>query len=493
MSNSSSGATALPALPKKLERGIDELNFAEFPVCLFSSNPVHVAESGKTLEFQDEIPDPQNPGKTLNRSVTVTGTDKWGLPTVLDDWVILGLLQLAKLQGFPKKLSFTRYHLLKLLGWGTNARDYNKLTECLRRIQGVQFTFEKAWWDGKANSWVSRTFNLYQDLEIYDAENSTTRPKPDICQTSFIFVCSSFEWSEFLHSNFMNRAVKGLNFHFVKSLRKPTAKRLFRFLDKRFYNKNRLEFDMHEFAEAHMGLRKGQKVGDIKRTLGSAIAELEEHGYLRPMPADERFPKIKRGVYRIIFEKGAFDPSIHETELEEIDQTATIHTKRVAQSMVDRGVSEKEALRISSAFADSLIRHHIDVFDWENSEGKKIPNPGGYLRTRIIENYTDPKGFIPRLERERLKEEKARKLERKAQALEQQQLNLEQEQERRAKRIEEYWVSLGAEERAAAEEEAIGKANRTQIDWMKRDGLLKQSTIQNLMDAYAEKQLAELK
>ena len=224
----------LPAIPKKMQRGVDKLNFAEFPICLFSSNPVHVAESRKTIEFQDEIPDPEIPGKTITRTVTITGTDKYGLPTALDDWVILGLFQMAKLQGFPKKLYFTRYHLLKLLGWDTNARDYNKLTLCLRRIQGVQFTFEKAWWDGKANSWVSRTFNLYQDLEIYEQEDSTTRPKPDVQQATFSFACSSFEWSEFLHSNFMNRAVKGLNFHFVKSLKKPTAKRLFRSLTNAF-------------------------------------------------------------------------------------------------------------------------------------------------------------------------------------------------------------------------------------------------------------------
>ena len=58
----------LPAIPEKINRGVDELNFAEFPICLFSTNPVHIAESGKTIEFTDEIPDPINPGKTISRS-----------------------------------------------------------------------------------------------------------------------------------------------------------------------------------------------------------------------------------------------------------------------------------------------------------------------------------------------------------------------------------------------------------------------------------------
>jgi len=476
----------LPAVPFKLRRGVDELNFAEFPICLFSSNPVHVAASGKTIEFQDEIPNPATPGTPITRTVTVTGTDKYGLPTALDDWVILGLFQMAKLQDFPERLNFTRYHLLKLLGWGTNSRDYRKLTECLRRIQGVQFTFEKAWWDGKAGSWVSRTFNLYQDLEIYEDENSTTRPKPNVRQATFSFACSSFVWSEFLHSNFLNRAVKGLNFHFVKSLSKPTAKRLFRYLDKHFYNRNRLDFDLHEFAVAHMGLRPGQKVGDIKRTLLGAISELEDCSYIKPLPPGERFPKVKRGRYRIVLEKGKFEPAQHE---EKLDSAVSHHARRVAQALQNRGVSDGESLRVASAFSETLIRHHIDVFDWEANQGKEFPNPGGYLRTRITENYTDPPGFIPRAERERLDQEKKEQVERKRQKREQQKAADETAEEERTQRIAAFWNSLSPDARKAAEAEAISSADRSQREWMKRGGLIKESTFKNLTDAYAEKRL----
>lgn len=477
---------ALPAVPAKLESGVDELNFAEFPVCFFGSNPAHISASDKTLEFQDEVPDPANPGKTVTRTVTVSGTNKYGLPTVLDDWVILGLFQMAKLQDFPKKLYFTRYHLLKLLGWGTNARDYNKLTESLRRIQGVQFNFEKAWWDGRAKSWVSRTFNLYQDLEIYEDENSTMRPKPDVRQSTFSFACSSFEWSEFLHSNFMNRALKGLNFHFVKSLKKPTTKRLFRFLDKRFYKRNRLEFDLHEFAEAHMGLRKGQKVGDIKRTLLTAICELENFGYLKRMTPDERFPKVRPGQYRVVLVKGEFDATQHESELEQLEVAeASAHTKRIAKALMDRGVSEREAFRLASASPDSLIMRHVDVFDWETEEGKKFPNPGGYLRARIMENYGIPPGFVPRAERERLaRQKKERTRAQRAQA-ERRQTDQEAVEAEREAKISKFWESLSPKEREEAEQKALARANRTQLNWINREGPLKQATMRNLLDAYA--------
>jgi hypothetical protein len=284
----------------------------------------------------------------------------------------------------------------------------------------------------------------------------------------------------------MNRAVKGLNFHFAKSLRKPTAKRLFRFLDKRFYNKKNLHFDLHDFAEAHMGLRKGQKVGDIKRTLTSAIKELEAYGYLKPLPSEERFPKLRRGQYRIVFQKGDFDPTQHEQVIEEHQEPTGLHAKRMVQALMERGVSENESKRIATAYSDTIITRHIDVFDWELEQGKNISNPGGYLRTRIKENLADPTGFIPRALRERQAKEKKDKLKQREFELELIASKRDDQERERAIRIANFWKSLGKSDRNKAEQEALSRANSMQRDWMKKDGALKDSVVKNLMDAYAE-------
>src|SRR3954447_18119982 len=81
-------AEALPARHGQ-QRYRDELNFAEFPIASVSDT---IAENQKTLEFSDEIFDPSS-GKPVTRTLTITAADKFGLPTALDDEVLLGLMQ----------------------------------------------------------------------------------------------------------------------------------------------------------------------------------------------------------------------------------------------------------------------------------------------------------------------------------------------------------------------------------------------------------------
>ena len=60
----------------------------------------------KTLVFEDKVFDRQH-GEVVTRKLTVTGSDAYGLPTAVDDEVLVALLQLTKLDGFrdPKVIS----------------------------------------------------------------------------------------------------------------------------------------------------------------------------------------------------------------------------------------------------------------------------------------------------------------------------------------------------------------------------------------------------
>jgi hypothetical protein len=61
--------------------GRDELNLAEFPLAALSNR---TADGQKTLEFKDTIFDRQA-GKLVERKLTVTAADKFGLPSAMDD------------------------------------------------------------------------------------------------------------------------------------------------------------------------------------------------------------------------------------------------------------------------------------------------------------------------------------------------------------------------------------------------------------------------
>jgi hypothetical protein len=74
---------------------------------------------------------------------------------------------------------------------------------------------------------------------------------------------------------------------------------MYRFLDKRFYTSAWLRMDLIEFACGHIGLTETRNVAVLKRRLAPALKELEEIGFIVPAGPEERYQKVKPGVWRI--------------------------------------------------------------------------------------------------------------------------------------------------------------------------------------------------
>src|SRR5438128_1634185 len=121
----------------------DEMNLAEIPMALLS----HRVEPGqKTITFTDTI---NIGGKPRERIVTVTGSDKWGLPTATDHDVVAGLLLLSYEQGFMSStVKFTPYSFIQKLGWSDKGQSYHRLKETLDRLTGVTIQTD-GWCDNK--------------------------------------------------------------------------------------------------------------------------------------------------------------------------------------------------------------------------------------------------------------------------------------------------------------------------------------------------------
>ena len=73
--------------------GRDELNLAEFPITLLADR---VPDGCKTLEFEDTVFD-QQANALVTRRLTITGSDRYGLPTAVDDEILVALIQLTKI------------------------------------------------------------------------------------------------------------------------------------------------------------------------------------------------------------------------------------------------------------------------------------------------------------------------------------------------------------------------------------------------------------
>lgn len=98
--------------------GRDEMNLAEFPLATLADR---APRGSKTLVYEDRIWD-RGQGQHRVRRLTISASDKFGLPTAIDDEVILGLVQLSKAAGFvDRQVRFSRYQLVQLLGWGAKA------------------------------------------------------------------------------------------------------------------------------------------------------------------------------------------------------------------------------------------------------------------------------------------------------------------------------------------------------------------------------------
>ena len=131
--------------------GRDEMNLTEFPLATLADR---APRGCKTLVFEYPIGDGDHAQSRVRR-LTISASDKYGLPTAIDDEVILGLVQVTKAAGFAdRRVRFSRYQLIRLLGWRDEGRSYRRLEQSLKRWLGVTLYYENAWRDNAQKRWV---------------------------------------------------------------------------------------------------------------------------------------------------------------------------------------------------------------------------------------------------------------------------------------------------------------------------------------------------
>jgi hypothetical protein len=361
----------------------DELNFAEFPLAALSDR---LPADMKTLVYSDTIYD-QGSRAPVTRTLTIAASDKYGLPTALDEEVILGLIQLTSEQKFTeRRVYFTRYELIKLLGWRDKGESYRRIDQSLRRWMGVTLYYEKAWWSREDQSWVSEHFHLLEQVSLLDRERRDRRREQG--GEGALAGKSFFVWNEVVWASFKAGYLKRLDFAFYKALATPISKRLYRFLDKRFYYRDALTFPLREFACEHIGLSKEYHTGEIKRRLRSAIEELERAGYIVPESPDRRFVKRARGEWEIVFGRQSRERQ-HKGAVPSLSPAQ----EKACRELVLRGIGEKKATQLAMKFDPERIAEKIALHDWlRQKDDRRMARPAGFLVRAIEEGYS-LKGF----------------------------------------------------------------------------------------------------
>ncbi|HZZ26695.1 MAG TPA: plasmid replication initiator TrfA [Pirellulales bacterium] len=361
--------------PKEFEAAIDNGNLAEFPVSLLSDK----APSGvKTIEFEDTIEDWRT-GQIIHRKVTVSGSDKFGLPTAIDDEVLFGLIQrTAQHNNFTQsKVSFTRHQLIQILGWKNRSWAYERLEESLCRWKGVSIYYTSGWWDNAKKVFTDReALGVIDYFRVRDGRRKATGDDSDE---------SYFMWNEAFFQSFQSGYLNRLDFGVYRSLKRPAAKRAYRFLTKRFYHRPVWTFDLKTFAFEKIGLSRNYDTGQLKARLKPALDELQTVGVIH----SPRYSKQAPGAWSIeIAEKTAVANGAVQPE----------QSNPLVDELVQRGVHSQTAHNLVASCPETQIREKLAWFDWlvRRADQRISRNAPGFLVNAIRKNYVVAKRFVER-------------------------------------------------------------------------------------------------
>ncbi|XZE20302.1 replication initiator protein A [Pirellulaceae bacterium SH449] len=349
--------------------GRDDLNLAEFPLSVIGKrSPGDL----KTLHFEDEVWD-RSLEKYVPRKLTITGSDLLGLPNSLDDEVLLGCIQLTKEAGFTdRKVRFTRYELMDLIGWPCDGRSYERISESLDRWTGTLIISDKAFWDKQNQCWVKDSFNILDRVILSDREDTKNTKRKR----------SAIIWGDFMWQSFQAGNLKSLDYRFWQSLESPISKRLYRLLDKRFYKRRAITFDLHRLAFDKVGLSRNMHTGQIKEKLKPAHEELKDKGV-----CDAKYVKRARGEWNVVYD----DVRHSRSELNEAVANDDKQQHLLEQLLIQRGITN--AKELVSKYDEKRIKEAIENFDDRKAHGEDIG--AGWLGKAIVhpEGFSFRKGF----------------------------------------------------------------------------------------------------
>src|SRR4051812_20606621 len=177
----------------------------------------------------------------VKQKVTLTSTARDGLPTPADEHVILALLFVAKhsTNFRDATVRFAPSRLFEIMGWAPNGRSYTRLRDVLRRLKSLTIRYENAWWDVIGRAYQEEVATGI--LSAYRIARQTSGPRREGQALE-----SWVTWTQSFHDSLRAGNLKRLDLDVFFRLQTPTAQRMYRFLDKRFYNSTMVSMDLVE-------------------------------------------------------------------------------------------------------------------------------------------------------------------------------------------------------------------------------------------------------
>ena len=364
--------------------GRDEMNLCEFPFALLTDRPpkgLNTVVFSDRVEGKDKVP--------VERTWTVTGSDKFGLPIAGDEQIYVALMEVTKEQGFEdRKVYITRYDLVKRLGWPDKGGSYRRLRDGLDRLLGVTITAQRAFWDNAARKYVDVGFHIIDDYALYDEA-----PGRKSAAVQAPMPLSHITWNSVIFASFKAGNIKQLDTDFYFGLRSAISRRLFRYLDKKRYDgKATFRIGIEKLAFEKLGMSRNYYHSHIRQELRRAHDELCESGYLRGVEyqkSDRRSPELV--VYHFVMRRPA--PRVQHTSVE---------AEALAKRLMQVGVTERTALELARDCGEQAALQ-LDYLSFRRAD-----DPAAVVVEAIRNHWEPPASYLKaQAHRQRMAEEEA--------------------------------------------------------------------------------------
>jgi len=347
------------------------MNLCELPFATLSER----TGGRKMLSFKVDDYDHEL-GRVVERTLTVKGDPEFGLPTEKDEEIYLGLLKFSSdYNGFSDpEVRFSRSALFELMDWPKSDWAYARLTKGMYRLAGVRLSYQNLWRDNRDKQW--RDQGAFAILDSFEFRDSRVVGE----NASYTEHSSLFRWGSMLFQSFDSGYLKRIDYGLARSL-SPTARRLYRYLDKHFHppHKTRLTLDLARLAYQHLGVSSGIELDKVrKRHIGPAAEELEDAGFLKPTNRP-RFEKVRRGVWNATFE-------LNECGKQDAP-AADDPGRHLVDALCRRGVSTAMALTTVAAHKPEALHQAMQAMDEQAKSGSTIRSADRWLKAALKNGY----------------------------------------------------------------------------------------------------------
>jgi Replication initiator protein A len=401
--------------------GHDEKNIAFLPLAILERPP---KKGLHTIEYEDQYVDPAT-GSTIHRKVNLEGSRKDGLPNVQDETVLLGLIYLtyqtweaarARDPNYEPdpQIFFTIHQLLLVIRWSTTSEYYRRAKKAIARWQKVRITCEN-WWDSNVKEFFSEGEEGFTILDRYKIRVDGRRRAASDSQLSLSIPDESWQrqrcfitWGSVMFHNLRDNYVKPLDLEKYFALPTAAAKRAYRFLDYELPPAGQPQwYDLQRFACQHVGYHITRPSVLKSKLQASVVKPLEEADFIDKMRSDKRFSQ-KDGRLGVNFARKA---SVHAEIQVPALQAASSPEPSAAASLIkelrNREIGGEVARKLVAAHPADYILQKIDYLDYKLETNTSPDDPPAWLRSAIEDDYGKPRGYLPREERERIRQAEA--------------------------------------------------------------------------------------